>query len=129
MKFAKYTFLLSGIYGLVVLLPNYFLEVKTGPENPTLVHPEFFYGFIGIASVFQIIFLIVSRDPLKYRPLMIVAVLEKLSFGIPAAILYAKGRLDGPFFLGGMIDLFLGLLFVVSFVLTGKVRLDGDPLS
>jgi hypothetical protein len=25
-KFAKYTFLISGIYGLIVLLPQYFLE-------------------------------------------------------------------------------------------------------
>lgn len=120
MKFAKYTFLLSAIYGLAVLLPNYFLEVKTGPDNPPLANPEFFYGFIGLASVFQIVFLIISSDPVKYRPLMIVAVLEKLSFGIPAAILYAAGRLEGPFFLGGMIDLFLGVLFAVSFVLTGK---------
>lgn len=124
MKFAKYTFLLSGIYGLLVLLPNYLLEWKTGPDNPPLVHPEYFYGFIGIASVFQIIFLVISRNPVKYRPLMIISVLEKLSFGIPAAILYAKGRLEGPFFLGGMIDLFLGAMFVVSFVLTGRSR---DP--
>ena len=129
MKFAKYTFLLSAIYGLLALLPNYLLELKAGPGNPPLEHPEFLYGFIGIASVFQIIFLIISRDPVKYRPLMIVSILEKLSFGIPAAILYAKGRLDGPFFIGGMIDLFLAVLFLVSFVLTGSSRIDGDTVS
>jgi len=122
MKFAKYTFLLSAIYGLAVLLPNYFLELKTGPDNPPLAHPEFFYGFIGLACVFQVMFLVISSDPAKYRPLTIVAVLEKLSFGIPAAILCAAGRLDGPFFLGGMIDLFLAAFFAISFVLTGRTQ-------
>ena len=28
MKFAKYTFLIAGIYGLLALLPQYFLEEK-----------------------------------------------------------------------------------------------------
>ena len=30
MKFAKYTFLIAGIYGLIVLVPQYFLENKIG---------------------------------------------------------------------------------------------------
>jgi hypothetical protein len=29
MKFAKYTFYAAGIYGLIALLPQYFLEAKT----------------------------------------------------------------------------------------------------
>jgi hypothetical protein len=64
------------------------------------------------------VFLIISTDPLKYRPLMIVSVLEKLSFGVPALLLYANGRLEGPFFLGGMIDLLLAVLFAISYILT-----------
>ncbi|MEP7213035.1 MAG: hypothetical protein ABI791_08175 [Acidobacteriota bacterium] len=120
MKFAKYTFFVSGIYGLLVLLPNYFLEVRTSVDNPPITHPEFYYGFIGLASVFQIVFLLISRDPIRYRPLMVVSVLEKLSFGLLAALLYLNGRLDGPFFLGGMIDLFLAVLFAISFVVTAK---------
>src|SRR4051794_41889237 len=102
MKFAKYTFLLSGIYGLLILLPYYFLENKVGVDNPpAITHPEFYYGFIGLACVFQLVFLLISADPIRYRPLMIVSVLEKLSFGIAAIVLYVKGRLDGPFFSAG----------------------------
>ena len=119
MKFAKYTFLLSGIYGLLILLPYYFLENTVGVDNPpAITHPEFYYGFIGLASVFQLVFLLISTDPIRYRPLMIVSVLEKLSFGLAAIVLYAKGRLDGPFFLGGMLDLVLAVLFVASFLST-----------
>ena len=121
MKFAKYTFLVGGIYGLIALLPFYFLEDKVGVDNPpAITHPEFFYGFIGLASVFQIVFLVISTDPLRYRPLMAVSVFEKLSFGIAAVVLFSQGRLEGPFFLGGLVDLLLAVLFVISFVVTGR---------
>ena len=33
MKFARLVFLIAGIYGLIVLLPQYFLEGKTGRER------------------------------------------------------------------------------------------------
>src|SRR6059058_5181025 len=121
MKFAKYTFLASGVYGLLILLPYYFMENKVGTDNPpAITHPEFYYGFIGVAAVFQIVFFIISTDPIRYRPMMIASVLEKLSFGIAAFVLYSKGRLDGPFFLGGMVDLMLAVLFVISVVLTAQ---------
>ena len=127
MKFAKYTFLVAGIYGLLILLPYYFLENKVGADNPpAITHPEFYYGFIGLASVFQLVFLVISTDVLRYRPLMIVSVLEKLSFGVAAVVLYSKGRLDGPFFLGGMIDLLLAVLFAASFLLTARAASGGS---
>lgn len=46
-KFARRVFLAAGIYGLVVLLPQYFVELGL----PALIErPEHFYGFIGVAS-------------------------------------------------------------------------------
>jgi hypothetical protein len=57
---------------------------------------------------------------------MIVSVLEKLSFGVAALVLYSKGRLDGPFFLGGMIDLVLAVLFAASFLLTARAASGGS---
>jgi len=65
MKFAKYKYLIAGIYGILILVPQYFLETKTGIDYPPpITHPEYFYGFIGVAIVFQILFLVISRDPL-----------------------------------------------------------------
>ena len=48
MRFARLTFLIAGIYGLVVMLPQYFLEAKTGRDfPPAITHPEFFYGLLA----------------------------------------------------------------------------------
>ena len=113
MKFAKYTFLVAGIYGLLALVPQYFLENKIGIDAPpAITHPEFFYGFIGVGIAFQLVFLVVSRDPKKYRLLILPSIVEKFSFAIPAAILFAAGRLDAQMFAAGMIDAVLGLLFI-----------------
>lgn len=119
MKFAKYTFLVAGIYGLLALVPQYFLEKKIGIDTPpAITHPEFFYGFVGVAIAFQLVFLVISRDPQKYRLLILPSIVEKFSFAIPAAILFAAGRLDAQMFAAGMIDAVLGLLFIASWFKT-----------
>lgn len=121
MKFAKYTFLTAGIYGLLVLLPQYFLENKIGADNPpAITHPEFFYGFVGVAVAFQIVFLIISRDPVKYRLMILPSIVEKFSFAIAAAVLFAVGRLGVEMFAAGMIDLLLGVLFIASWFKLGN---------
>jgi hypothetical protein len=125
MKFARYTFLIAGIYGLLSLLPHYFAEGTIGRDHPpAITHPEYFYGFVGIAVVFQIVFLIIAKDPVKYRLVIIPSVLEKASFAIPAAILFGAGNLAAPMFAAGMIDALLGILFIVSYVKLSKKEED-----
>lgn len=117
MLFSKWTFRLAGVYGLFVMIPQYFLEKKIGLDRPpAITHPEYFYGFVGLAVVWQVVFLVISTSPEKYRALMIPSILEKLSFGIPAMILYAQGRLSGAVLVFGFVDLTLGALFAVSWV-------------
>jgi hypothetical protein len=119
MKFARFVFLIAGIYGLIVLLPMYLLEEKTGRDSPPpITHPEFYYGFIGVAVAFQILFLIVSRDPVRYRPMMIPAIVEKASFGIPVLVLFLKHRVSSLTLAPAFIDAVLGVLFVVSYLKT-----------
>src|SRR5215211_2629811 len=78
MRFARIVFLIAGIYGLIVLVPQFFLERRIGEDTPPpITHPEFFYGFICVAIAWQVLFLILSRDPVRYRPMMIPAMLEK----------------------------------------------------
>ncbi len=123
MKFAKYTFLGAGIYGLLVLVPQYFLEQKIGADNPpAITHPEFFYGFLGVAVAFQLVFLIISRDPVRYRTLILPSIVEKFSFAIAASVLFATGRLAAEVFAAGMIDLFLGTLFIISWFKLGRQK-------
>jgi hypothetical protein len=101
MKFAKIAFRIAGIYGLLVLVPPLFLEARYGHDHPPPVtHPEFFYGFFAVAIAWQILFLILAADPLKYRAMMIPAMLEKL--GYPLALIVTlcrrsrRARCPGP---------------------------------
>jgi hypothetical protein len=105
-------FLVAGIYGIVVLLPQYFIEM--GLPEP-MARPEHFYGFIGVALAWQFAFLLIATDVQRYRPLMLVGVLEKLSFGLAVLVLYALGRVSAGVLGAGVIDLALGALFVLAF--------------
>lgn len=119
MKFAKLTFLIAGIYGLVALVPLYFLEQQTGSHYPPpITHPEYYYGFAGVGVAWQLAFIVMSRDPVRYRSLMPVGVVEKASFFIPAVWLYAQHRLSPSMFAGGLIDGLLGVLFLLSYLKT-----------
>jgi hypothetical protein len=122
-RFAKIVYTVAGLYGLLALLPQYFLEEKTGRDYPpAITHPEYYYGFIGVALAWQIVFLLLGRDPLRYRPLMIPSIFEKLSFGIPVVLLFMQNRL-GPYMLAaGIIDLILGALFTVAYAKTAGHR-------
>lgn len=119
--FPRWVFLVAGIYGLIVLLPQYFLESEIGTEHPpAITHPEYFYGFVGLAVVWQIAFFCIAKDPVRYRLLMIPAILEKLAFAIPALILYFQGRISNPIAMFGLIDFGLGGFFLAAFVRTPR---------
>src|SRR5258708_773099 len=94
MRFAKWVFFSAGIYGVIVLLPLYFLESWVGRSAPPpITHPEYYYGFVGIALAWQVLFLLVSRDPRRYRAVMLPSILEKAVFGIAAIVLYIQQRI------------------------------------
>jgi hypothetical protein len=121
MKFAKYTFYAAGIYGLIVLLPQFFLLEKTGRDHPpAITHPEYFYGFIAVAVAFQIVFLIIGSNPVRYRMLMLAALLEKFPFALIVFALYAIGRANEMIFAGAALDFILGILFLISYLKTPK---------
>lgn len=124
MTFAKRVFLIAGIYGLIVLTPMYFLEAKTGRDFPPAInHPEYYYGFIGLALVFQILFLIISTNPARYRPVMIPSILEKISFVIPVLILFFQGRVAYMMVVVAMPDLLFFVLFTISYFKTPSYHL------
>src|SRR4051812_4613312 len=78
MKFARNVFLIAGVWGLIVLTPLYFTFDLVGRSYPpAITHADFYYGFTGVALVWQVAFLVIASDPARYRPMMVVAVLEK----------------------------------------------------
>jgi hypothetical protein len=116
MPFARWTFRLAGIYGLLALLPHYFLEGRIGRDlPPPITHPEYFYGFVGIAVAWQIAFLLISRDPVKYRPFMIPSIIEKMTFGAGTFVLIALGRSPAAVALPAAVDLILAVFFILSY--------------
>jgi hypothetical protein len=120
MRFGKIVFTVAGIWGLLVLTPLFFTEHKFGQDYPpAITHPEFFYGFVCVAVAWQVAFLIIGRDPVRYRPLMIACMMEKFLFVIACITLYLQGRLTGPILGGSAADFLLGILFVVAYLKTG----------
>ena len=115
MKFAKTVFTVAGIYGIVALAPQYFLEQRIGRDfPPPITHPEHFYGFIGVALAWQFLFLVIARDPVRMRPAIVPAILEKLAFAIAAPVLFALGRVPAAVLGFGIIDAVLATLFFVA---------------
>jgi hypothetical protein len=114
--FSRSVFLVAGIYGIATLLPLYFLEARLARDFPPPVsHPEQYYGFIGVALSWQLVFLIIAHDVRRYRILMLPAVLEKLSFGLAAVLLFTVGRVAAPVVAAGAVDLLFAGLFALAF--------------
>ncbi len=123
MKFAKIVFLVAGIYGILVVAPLFLTEgLLDATQPPAITHPEYYYGFAGVTLAWQVLFLVLSRDPLRYRPMMLVAVLEKAS-GIAFILLVLLHR-SPPSMLIGVVDVFLGILFLIAYVRTAPVRVQ-----
>ena len=119
MKFAKIVFRVAGIYGLLVLAPLYFLENRIGRDTPpAITHPEYFYGFVGVGVAWQVLFLVLSMDPVRYRPMILPSIIEKISFGIALIALLVQGRIPASTLAVGSVDWLWALLFLAAYFKT-----------
>jgi hypothetical protein len=115
MHFARRVFTVAWIYGVISLIPMYFIERRLMERiPPPLTHPEFYYGFVGVALAWQILFFLIARDPVRLRPAMLPAVAEKLAWGIGVPVLVAQGRSPAYFLPSAVIDLLLAAAFIVA---------------
>lgn len=116
MRFAKIVFTAAGVWGLVVLTPLLFLFDYMGRQYPpAITHPDFYYGFVMVALAWQVAFLLIGRDPVRFRPMMIAAMLEKFGYVATLSVLYTRGDLQAAQFAVAVPDFILGLLFVAAF--------------
>jgi hypothetical protein len=119
MKFAKVIFYIAAFYGLVSLPPLYFMFDFIGRRDPPpITHPQFYYGFLGLALAWQLVFLVIATDPVRYRAMMIPAMVEKFGYVIACAVLHLQDRMSGQQVGTALPDLVLGTLFIASFLKT-----------
>jgi hypothetical protein len=119
-KFARYLFLAAGIYGLAIVTPLFFLEMQLSEQfPPPITHPEFYYGFVCVTLAWQFVYLMMWRDPLRFRPMLIPAIMGKAGFAISALVLFALQRLEAASVWLASIDLFLAALFAWAFLALG----------
>jgi hypothetical protein len=119
MRFAQRVYLIAGIWGVLIVGLNFFNEpwiVLNDP--PALTHPEFFYGFNAVTLAWQVLFLLLSRDPIRYRPLMPAAMLEKFGYVVAIAVLFSLKRISPFVFFFSFTDLLLGMFFVLAYIKT-----------
>ena len=122
-RFARIVYLVAGIVGLLEVAPLYFYESTLGrTQPPAITHPEFYYGFVGIALAWQGAFLVISRDPVRFRPLMPVSWIEKLLYPCAVGILYSTGRTRVEMVPAAMLDLVWLALFIVAWLKTHGVE-------
>lgn len=118
---AKILFRIAGIWGLLLLTPIFFLRDRIGiAAPPPITHPEFFYGFLAVSLVFQILFLLIASDPIRYRPVMPIAALEKILYAAFIYWLVATHQSYSSRAIFATIDLILGVLFFIAFLRTPR---------
>jgi hypothetical protein len=113
-KAARLLFRGAAIYGLIILLPLYFLEKSVAAPAATLDHPEYYYGFVGAAAAWQLVYWTIGGDPVRYRAFMPLATIAKLGFWIPTLLLWLNERTATSTFALTNGDLLLGLAFLVA---------------
>jgi len=119
MRFARIVFLIAGIWGLLVITPLYFMFDLIGHKDPPpITHPGFFYGFVGVGLAWQIAFLIIAKNPVRLRPMMIPSVVEKFTYGVAMVALYKQSRVQKSDLTFAAVDMLLGILFVAAFLKT-----------
>ncbi len=104
--FARRVYIIAAIYGFLAVPALYF----TDAPDP---HRLLYFAFAGIALVFQGVFLVIARDPLKYAAFVPLTVFEKISFGIPALAFWSQGQAGDDMALGGAVDMLFAALFLI----------------
>ena len=116
MKLAKWIFLIAGIFGLVTTIPLVFAEKMMSVQQP-----EFYYGFVFLDICLQVVYIIISTSPIRFRLMMIPAFLAKASGTIALTWLCLIGQVSLQWIAIGAVDGVFAILFLIGFFSTPKV--------
>ncbi len=77
---------------------------------------------MGVGLAWQVLFLLLSTDPVRYRPMILPSILEKISFGIALIVVFAQGRVPMSTFAVGSVDWNWAFLFLAAYYTTQPTR-------
>jgi len=120
-RFGRVVFLGAGVWGILLLTPLFFAFDLIGQRfPPPITHADFYYGFLTVALAWQFAFLVIGRDPIRFRPMMLPAMLEKFGYVGALLVLYAQQRIQAGQALAAAPDFVLGVLFVLAYFKTAS---------
>lgn len=127
MTFAKWVFTIGGVWGVLIIGPLFFTEqVMADTTGKPFNHPDTYYGFVAAVFCWQLSYLVIGRDPARYRPFMLLGALGKVLYAGGCWVLFAQGRIPITVPAIASPDLLLAALFVVSWFRTAPGR-QGAP--
>lgn len=117
--FAKRVFQIAGVWGLLILTVAYAAHFLSGDEWSVVTsHPQYVHGFFLVTLAWQVAFLIIATDPVRYRLLMLAAMLEKFPFTLATILLYTASSVTVSALVVGLVDGVFGVLFAVAYIMT-----------
>ena len=119
MTFARNVFYAAGTWGMLLLTVIYLRGDTTG-VTATPPGAQFYYGFLGVTTAWQAAFFVIASDPLRYRPLMVPAIVEKFGYILSMAVLYALGQVGWTEAQTAIPDVVLGVLFIAAYARTPR---------
>ena len=103
------------------MVPILFAENQIEQIMPPAVnHPEFFYGFVILNMCWQVLYLFIAKDPIRFRPMMIPSFFAKASGPVALTWLFLQGRISSQWITTTILDGAFAILFLVSFWVTGQ---------
>lgn len=122
MKFARIVFYIAFAWGIFILTPLFFMYDTIGRQDPPpITHPGFYYGFLSAGLAWQFVFLMIGRDPIRFRPMMLPSVLEKFGYAAALTVLHLQHRLHGSDLVFAVVDGLFGLLFLSAYSRTSSM--------
>jgi hypothetical protein len=123
---ARWIFIIAAVYGLPAMGSWFFVTPNIVWQAPRQ-QPEIYYGFAGVVLAWQVVFLLIAVDPLRYRPLMLLAAFgEKFLFAGMLIILMLRHIARPHWRPFATIDFCLGVSFLLAYFLT---RSKPGPMS
>lgn len=101
---------------MLTLVPLYFMLDLIGRQDPpAITHPQFYYGFVGVALIWQFAFFLTATDPARFRPFILLSVLEKLSYVLAVSVLCLQNRISFAQSVTALPDSLLVISFLIAF--------------